>query len=73
MVALVFTPWYANIEGSTLAPALMVLALDVITIGANAAGRALVPLLLSMLVAEVLATIYYLVQRKSKKTVKTKS
>ncbi len=73
MLALVLTPWYANIEGNTLAPALMILALDVITIGADAAGRALAPLLLSLLLAEVLATIYYFVQRKSKKTVKTES
>ncbi len=73
MLSLMLTPWYANIEGNTMAPVLMVFALDTITIGTDAAGRALVPLLLSLLLAEIAATGYYFLQRKSKKTVKTKS
>ena len=73
MLSLMLTPWYANIEGNTLAPALMVLALDIITIGGGAAGRALVPLLTSLMLAEAVATGYYFLQRKSKKTVKTES
>ena len=67
MLSLMFTPWYANVEGDTLAPALMVVTLDAITIGVGEASRALVPLVLSLIVAEVIATIVYLFRRKPKK------
>ena len=73
MLALVFTPWYANIEGSSLAPALMVVALDAITIGVSAAPRALVPLVLALIAAEFLATILYFVERRKRKALKTES
>ena len=40
MIAVIFTPWYANSDGDTLAPALMVIALDAITRGlGEAPGR----------------------------------
>ena len=59
LLALMLTPWYANADGSSLAPALMIVMLDAITIGPDAAGRALVPLLLALFVAELLASLYW--------------
>ncbi|MCG8413475.1 MAG: hypothetical protein MI746_04560 [Pseudomonadales bacterium] len=67
MLTLIATPWYANVEGTTLAPALMVVTLDAITIGLDAAGRGLVPLVLALIVAEFVATLMYFFSRKSKK------
>ena len=55
MAAVIFTPWSANIYGDTLAPALMVLVLDLITIGENSAARAAVPLILAIIIAELIA------------------
>lgn len=68
MLALIATPWYANVEGTSMAPALMVMTLDAITIGADAATRALVPLLLALLLAEFGATLMYFLQRNRKRS-----
>ena len=57
MLALIFTPWSANSDGDTLAPALMVITLDAITMGLGEASRALTPLLLSLFVAALCALI----------------
>lgn len=67
LVALVLTPWYANIQGSSLAPALMIMTLDAITLSPTEASRALVPLLLALLLAEILATVMWIarIRRKS--------
>jgi len=65
--AVIFTPWYANTGGETMAPALMVMTLDLITIGAGSVTRAAVPLLLSILVAEAAATSFYFLKRRQKK------
>ena len=54
MAAVIFTPWPANIYGDTLAPALMVFVLDLITIGEKSATRAAVPLLLAVIIAELI-------------------
>lgn len=70
MAALILTPWYANTQGASLAPALMVTVLDAITIGAEAATRALVPLLVALLLAELAASTLWLLRRKAKKAVK---
>lgn len=59
MLVLVYTPWYANTSGNVLAPALMVAVLDAITIGPDAAWRALVPLLLVLLASLIIANILY--------------
>ena len=64
--AIIFTPWSANIQGDTLAPALMVLVLDSITSGGEAVTRAGVPLVLGIIVAELIATaLYWLRKRRS--------
>ena len=55
MAAVIFTPWPANIYGDTLAPALMVFVLDLITIGEKSATRAAVPLLLTIIISELIA------------------
>lgn len=59
MLAMVYTPWYANTSGNVLAPALMVAVLDAITIAPGAAWRALVPLLLSVVATLIVANVLY--------------
>jgi hypothetical protein len=70
MAALILTPWYANTQGDSLAPALMVTTLDAITVGVDAASRALVPLLVALLLAEIVASILWLGRKKRKKAAK---
>lgn len=60
LIALALTPWYANQQSSVLAPALMVLMLDLITIGGSAAARSLVPLTLALVLAWSVGGIAYL-------------
>ncbi len=67
MFALIVTPWYASTEGTTMAPALMVMTLDTITIGTDATSRAMVPLLLSMVLAEFVASLLYFLLRNRKR------
>lgn len=66
MLVLALTPWYANQEGSVLAPALIVVLLDAITIGGAAPVRALVPLVLALLLTWILAVAWILVGKKLK-------
>lgn len=63
MIALVFTPWYANSDKGTLAPALMIIALDAITKGLGEASRALAPMLLALLVAEFFALVLFFLEK----------
>lgn len=54
--ALIYTPWYVASDQDLMAPALMVVALDVITLQEEAAFvRALVPLTLAIIVAVLVA------------------
>ena len=62
--AIILTPWYANTQGESFAPALMVMTLDLITIGGETISRAAIPLLLYVIVAEVAATIFYFIQKR---------
>ena len=55
--AVILTPWYTNSQDNLLAPALMVVMLDGITIGVEAAIPAAVPLILAILLALVIAGI----------------
>lgn len=73
MLALTLTPWYANAQGDVIAPALMIVALDAITLGVDTMGRALIPLILSLLTAEVLATLVWFVKRPREKQAKTEA
>ncbi len=65
LLALMLTPWYANSQNEQFAPALMIVALDTITLGGSAALRALIPLLLGLLLALVVSTVLFLKNRKS--------
>ncbi|MDP6536241.1 MAG: hypothetical protein QGG02_07960 [Gammaproteobacteria bacterium] len=69
--AIILTPWYANAQGTTLAPALMVLALDAITIGSEATLRSIIPLVLAIILAETLATVIFLIKKRQEKHAKT--
>ena len=62
--AIILTPWYANTQGESFAPALMIMTLDLITIGGETISRAAIPLLLSVFVAEVAVTIFYFIQKR---------
>lgn len=55
LLALLFTPWYVMDDQNILAPALMVLALDVLTIEPAAAVRAIVPLVMTLFLAMIVA------------------
>ena len=67
MLAMIITPWYANGGGNSLAPAVMVVFLDTITIGLDASGRALVPLILALILAESLASLYWFAKKRKVK------
>ncbi|MCY4266112.1 MAG: hypothetical protein OXE78_14860 [Gammaproteobacteria bacterium] len=64
MLTVIITPWYSNGEGTSLAPALMVVFLDAVTIGIDASGRALMPLLLALLIAECMVSLYWLWEKR---------
>lgn len=49
LIALMFTPWYVSPEADLLAPALMVMMLDMVTLGGSAFVRALVPLSMAIM------------------------
>ncbi len=63
-IALALTPWTANTQTGSFAPALMIMTLDAITAGGTAATRAMAPLLISLAVALLVASILYIVQKK---------
>ena len=65
-VAIILTPWYANPRGDSFAPALVVILLDAITIGGSAAARAVVPLILAVILALLVAVIALFLNTKIK-------
>ena len=69
IAAIILTPWYAGGFGSALAPAWIVILLDVITIGSDAAVRATIPLLLAIICFVIVATGAYYLNKKHYKTV----
>jgi len=54
LIALIYTPWYVAVDQELMAPALMVILLDIVTLGEDAFIRALVPLMMSTTAAVVL-------------------
>ncbi len=66
-IAVTFTPWYSNPQGSEMAPALMVAALDAITGGSAAAFRSFVPLFLAIFIALLLAGLMSFIKKKKDK------
>lgn len=68
IAAIILTPWYANPQQELLAPALIVIMLDAITLGGSQAARAIVPLALALLLAVVVAfSTLYLRRKRDKK------
>lgn len=63
LLALLFTPWYVLEDQDILAPALIVFALDTITIAPVAGIRALTPLVLALLAGLLLAALLGVVYR----------
>lgn len=63
MLAIVATPWYVSDTGTAMAPALIIVLMDAITIGGDAAVRAFVPLFLSTMIALVGVLLFMLVRR----------
>ena len=61
--AVILTPWYSNIQGETMAPALMVMTLDLITNGREAVARSAIPMFLAIIAAEIAVTIFYFIQK----------
>ncbi len=55
LIALMFTPWYVAPDADLMAPALMVMMLDMITLGGSHFVRALVPLTLAIAFAVAIA------------------
>jgi len=55
LFAVIFTPWYIAPDQDLMAPALMVIVLDMVTVGGASFVRALVPLTLAMILALFIA------------------
>ena len=69
LASLIFTPWFINLQEATLAPALMVAMLDMITLGSAEVFRAGVPLFLSIFTSQAIALGFYIFNKKpAKKT-----
>ena len=64
MLSLIVTPWYVSDTGSVMAPALIIVLMDAITIGGAAAARAMVPLFLAVVLSQVIVLMILLFRRK---------
>ena len=67
LASLIFTPWFINLQETTLAPALMVAMLDMITLGSAEIYRAGVPLFLSVFIFQAIALGFYIFKKKTAK------
>ena len=65
LASLIFTPWFINLQETTLAPALMVAMLDMITLGSAEIFRAGVPLFLSIFTFQAIALGFYIFEKKA--------
>jgi len=63
MIALIYTPWTVAPDQDLMAPAVIVIPLDMITQGADAFVRGMVPLLLSTMLAVVVVLALHLFGR----------
>lgn len=71
LAAIILTPWYANPQETVLAPALMVVLMDAITLDGSEAMRALVPLSLAIIISLSLAfAILFITTKKENKKFK---
>lgn len=67
MLALIATPWFAGADSHLLAPALMVVMMDAITVSGQAAVRAFIPLFLSTVLALLLAVLFFFLRKKTRR------
>lgn len=67
MIALIYTPWYVAEDQDLMAPAVIVILLDMITAGANAFIRALVPLTLAIICALLIAMAWRTIDAMGRK------
>jgi len=63
MIALIYTPWYVSPDQNLMAPAVIVIPLDMITVGGDAFIRALVPLLLAVIAATLAGLMWSLIRK----------
>lgn len=70
ILAIIITPWYVSDQGSLLAPALIIVLMDSITIGAEAAVRAFVPLFLSIILSVVTVITGLLLRKGANRRIK---
>ncbi|HHX82111.1 MAG TPA: hypothetical protein GX696_03915 [Pseudomonadaceae bacterium] len=63
LLALLFTPWYVQPDDTLMAPALIVFAMDSITVSSESAVRALVPLIMTLFLSVVLTVLMLVVRR----------
>ncbi len=63
LLAVMFTPWYVSPDSDLLAPALMVVMLDMVTEGGTTFVRALVPLSMSVTGAVLIALFIRVIKR----------
>ena len=67
MLALIYTPWYVSVDQDLMAPAVIVILLDMITVGPDAFVRGLVPLVLALLTAIMIAIVWSVMRRSKHK------
>ncbi|MDT8397989.1 MAG: hypothetical protein RQ899_05175 [Pseudomonadales bacterium] len=63
LLAVLFTPWYVLPDQEYLAPAIIIFAMDTITMDAAAGIRALIPLVMALMLVLVITVIVSLVGR----------
>lgn len=67
VLALLFTPWYVEPDQEIMSPALMVFAMDLLTIDAETAIRALIPLVMAMLFGTVMTLLMSFIYRLARR------
>lgn len=70
MLVLIYTPWYVAADKDLMAPAVIVILLDMITVGGDSFIRAMVPLLLALLSAVVLVWVIGIAAAIFRKSIK---
>lgn len=63
-IALIYTPWYVSESQDLMAPAVIVIPLDIITVGGDSFIRALVPLTLAVCSGIICGLAWSLMRRK---------
>ncbi len=67
LLALMFTPWYVSPDADLMAPALMVIMLDIVIVGGTSFVRALVPLTLAITAAVFIGLTFRFVKKPFQK------